>query len=170
MAPAELAGAQVDPVTRVVTRGGQAVGVEVDGVARLGFPTPSRKLEFFSRTLKDWKWPEHAVPAYVRSHVHPANLDRARGEMVLLPTFRLPTLIHTRSGNAKWLYEISHTNPLWLHPEDARRLGVDTGDLLKVATAIGFFVDRVWVTESIRPGVVACSHHLGRWRLAAQLC
>ena len=45
--------------------------------------------------------------------------------MVLLPTFRLPTLIHTRSGNAKWLYEISHTNPLWLHPEDAARLGVD---------------------------------------------
>ena len=26
-------------------------------------------------------------------------------------------------------------------------------------------MDRVWVTEAIRPGVVACSHHLGRWRL-----
>jgi anaerobic selenocysteine-containing dehydrogenase len=140
-------------------------GVVVDGVARRGFPTPSRKLEFFSRTLKDWKWPEYAVPNYIRSHVHWSHIDRARGEMVLLPTFRLPTLIHTRSGNAKWLYEISHSNPLWLHPEDAGRLGVATGDLLKVATAIGHFVDKVWVTESIRPGVVACSHHLGRWRL-----
>src|SRR5262249_61309857 len=68
-------------------------------------------------------------------------------------------------GNAKWLYEISHKNPLWLHPEDARRLGVATGDLLRVETEIGHFVDKVWVTESIRPGVVACSHHLGRWRL-----
>ncbi|HEU5323257.1 MAG TPA: molybdopterin dinucleotide binding domain-containing protein, partial [Methylomirabilota bacterium] len=165
-AAADLAGATVDPVTRVVTRGGQAVGVEVDGVPRLGFPTPSRKLEFFSRTLRDWKWPEHAVPGYIRSHVHWERLDRARGEMVLLPTFRLPTLIHTRSGNAKWLYELSHTNPLWLHPEDAARLGVDTGDLLRVSTAIGHFVDRAWVTEAIRPGVVACSHHLGRWRLA----
>jgi anaerobic selenocysteine-containing dehydrogenase len=141
-------------------------GVMVDGVARRGFPTPSRKLEFFSKTLKDWKWPEHAVPGYIRSHVHWSQLDRARGEMVLLPTFRLPTLIHTRSGNAKWLYEISHSNPLWLHPEDAERLGVGTGDLLNVATAIGSFVDKTWVTESIRPGVVACSHHLGRWRLA----
>ena len=166
LSPAELDGAEVDPLTKVVTRGGQAVGVEVDGAARLGFPTPSRKLEFFSRTLKEWKWPEQAVPGYVRSHVHWAGLDRARGEMVLLPTFRLPTLIHTRSGNAKWLYEISHANPLWLHPEDAARLGVATGELLKVATAIGFFVDKVWVTESIRPGVVVCSHHLGRWRLA----
>ena len=143
----------------------EANGVVVDGVARRGFPTPSRKLEFFSKTLKDWKWPEQAVPGYIRSHVHWSQLDRARGEMVLLPTFRLPTLIHTRSGNAKWLYEISHSNPLWLHPEDADRLDIGTGDLLKVATAIGFFVDKAWVTESIRPGVVACSHHLGRWRL-----
>jgi len=141
-------------------------GVVVDGVPRTGFPTPSKKLEFFSKTLKEWKWPEHAVPGYIRSHVHWSNIDRAKGEMVLLPTFRLPTLIHTRSGNAKWLYEISHTNPLWLHPEDAARLGVTTGDLLKIVTAIGWFVDKVWVTEAIRPGVVACSHHLGRWRLA----
>jgi anaerobic selenocysteine-containing dehydrogenase len=144
----------------------QEGGVVVNGTARVGFPTPSKKLEFFSKTLKDWKWPEHAVPGYIRSHVHWSNIDRAKGEMVLLPTFRLPTLIHTRSGNAKWLYEISHTNPLWLHPADAARHGVATGDLLKVATAIGWFVDKVWVTEAIRPGVVACSHHLGRWRLA----
>ena len=161
----ELHGARVDPVTKVVVKGGQAVGLEVDGVPRLGFPTPSRRLEFFSRTLKEWKWPEQAVPSYIRSHVHWSRIDRAKGEMVLLPTFRLPTLIHTRSGNAKWLYEISHTNPLWLHPEDAARLAVVTGDLLKVTTAIGSFVDRVWVTEAIRPGVIACSHHLGRWRL-----
>jgi anaerobic selenocysteine-containing dehydrogenase len=105
------------------------------------------------------------VPNYIRSQVHWATMDRSKGEMILLPTFRLPTLIHTRSGNAKWLYEISHSNPLWIHPEDARRHGVQTGELLKVATAIGHFVDKVWVTEGIRPGVVACSHHLGRWRL-----
>jgi anaerobic selenocysteine-containing dehydrogenase len=86
--------------------------------------------------------------------------------MLLLPTFRLPTLIHTRSGNAKWLYEISHRNPLWVHPRDAERLGVGTGDLLRISTEIGYFIDKVWVTEGIRPGVVACSHHLGRWRLA----
>jgi anaerobic selenocysteine-containing dehydrogenase len=163
---ADLDGATVDPVTHVVSKGGAAIGVEIDGQKYIGFPTPSRKLELFSKTLKDWKWPEEALPGYIRSHVHWSNIDRAKGEMVLLPTFRLPTLIHTRSGNAKWLYEISHTNPLWIHPEDAARLHVSTGDLLKIATAIGWFVDKVWVTEAIRPGIVACSHHLGRWRLS----
>jgi anaerobic selenocysteine-containing dehydrogenase len=162
---AEREGAQVDPVTGVVTKAGAAVGVEIEGRAAVGFPTPSRKLEFYSRTLKDWKWPEHAVPTYARSHVHWSEIDRAQGEMLLLPTFRLPNLIHSRSGNSKWLYEISHTNPLWLHPEDAGRLAVKTGELLRIETEIGHFVDRVWVTEAIRPGVIACSHHLGRWRL-----
>jgi anaerobic selenocysteine-containing dehydrogenase len=162
----ELEGAVIDPVTKLIAKGGAAFGVEVDGRPCIGFPTPSRKLEFFSPTLKTWKWPEAAVPNYIKSHVARSEINRERGEMVLLPTFRLPTLIHTRSGNAKWLYEISHTNPLWLHPEDAGRLGVTTNDLLKVSTRIGYFVDRVWVTEAIRPGIVACSHHLGRWRLA----
>jgi anaerobic selenocysteine-containing dehydrogenase len=162
---AERAGASVDAVSGVVAKGGVAVGVEVDGQAMTGFPTPSRRLEFYSQTLVDWKWPEHAVPGYHRGHVHWSRIDREKGEMLLLPTFRLPTLIHSRSGNAKWLYEISHMNPLWLHPEDAARFGVETGALLRVRTEIGHFVDKVWVTESIRPGVIACSHHLGRWRL-----
>ena len=165
LTPEELRGATVDPVTEVIVKGGQPIGIEIDGTSCLGFPTPSRKLEFFSKTLKEWGWPEHAVPGYIKSHVHWSNINREKGEMVLLPTFRLPTLIHTRSGNAKWLNEISHTNPLWLHPEDAGRFGVTTGDLLKVSTEIGYFVDKVWVTDAIRPGVIACSHHLGRWRL-----
>ncbi|MBI2982771.1 MAG: molybdopterin-dependent oxidoreductase [Chloroflexi bacterium] len=149
----------------VGVRAKQVVGVVVDGVARQGFPTPSGKLEFYSKTLKDWGWPEYATPAYAPSHVSRQAIDGDRGELLLLPTFRLPTLIHTRTGNAKWLNEISHTNPVWIHPTDAERIGVATGELVRVVTEIGHFVDRVWVTESIRPGIVACSHHMGRWRL-----
>jgi anaerobic selenocysteine-containing dehydrogenase len=163
---ADLVDSTTDPASGIISRNGAVLGVEVDGVPCAGFPTPSRKLEFFSRTLKDWKWPEHAIPGYIKSHVHAENIDLNAGEMLLLPTFRLPTLIHTRSGNAKWLYEISHRNPLWLNPKDAQWLDVKTGDLLKVQTEIGYFIDKVWVTEGIKPGVVACSHHLGRWRLA----
>jgi anaerobic selenocysteine-containing dehydrogenase len=144
--------------------GRRPVGVRIDGRILRGFPTPSGRLEFHSRTLADWGWPEYAVPTYIRSHVHRGRL--APGELVLLSTFRLPTQIHTRSANAKWLDEIAHTNPLWMHPVDARRLGdVATGDLVRVETEIGHFVLRAWVTEGIRPGVVACSHHMGRWKV-----
>lgn len=143
--------------------GRRPVGVEIDGAIKRGFPTPSGRLEFYSRTLAEWGWREHVLPGYIRSHVHPAVL--AEDEMTLISTFRLPVQVHTRSANSKWLDEIAHTNPLWLHPTDAASLGIGPNDLVRVTTEIGYFVVKPWITEGIRPGVVACSHHMGRWKL-----
>jgi len=180
---AELQDVQVDDAGRVYTHapapdspnvvplpavagdaeGRRRVGVRVDGEIRRGFPTPTGRLEFWSRTLHDWGWPELATPGYVKSQVHRQNMDR--DQLCLVSTFRLPVHVHTRSGNAKWLDEIAHTNPLWIHPSDAAHLGVRaTGDLVRVETEIGHFVIKAWITEGIRPGVVACSHHMGRWK------
>lgn len=163
--PVPTDGCEVDAATGVVRKDGKPVGVQIEGKAVRGFPTPSRKLEFFSRTMKDWKWPEYSIPTYVKGHIPVESLDASKNEFFLIPTFRLPTLIHTRSGNAKWLNEISHRNPVWMHTSDAKRLGLKSGELVKLRTEIGYFVNRLWVTEGIRPGVLACSHHLGRWRL-----
>ena len=161
---ADLEGAHVDEAAGRVILDGRPIGVVVDDVSRAGFKTPSGLLEFYSTTLVEWGWPEHAIPRYVPGHVHWRELKREEGEFDLLPNFRLPTLIHTRSP-VKWLYEISHENPLWISTADAGHLGIATGDLVKVRTRIGYFVTRAWVTEGIRPGVLAMSHHLGRWRL-----
>ena len=129
-----------------------------------GWPTPSGKQELYSQTMIEFGYPEHAIPHYrIRSHVHPDNLQ-GEDEYCLLPNFRLPQHIHSRSANSKWLVEIGHRNPIWIHPKDATKLGVSEGDLLKIETEIGWFVDKVWVTEGIKPGVVGCSHHIGRWR------
>jgi anaerobic selenocysteine-containing dehydrogenase len=144
--------------------GRRLVGVKVDERILRGFPTPSGRLEFYSKTLADWGWPEHSLPVYIKSHIHPENLQE--DQTVLISTFRLPVQIHTRSANAKWLDEIAHTNPLWIHPTHAAQLDVRTGALVRVETEIGYFVVRAWVTEGIRPGIVACSHHMGRWKLA----
>ena len=184
--PEELEDVRVDRFGRVYTRapkppslnvvpvaspdadaeGRRLVGVRLDDQILRGFPTPSGRLEFYSSTLAEWGWPEWAIPTYIKSHVHPENLDE--DQTVLISTFRLATQIHTRSANAKWLDEISHTNPLWIHPSHAARLRVRTGDLVRVETEIGYFIVRAWVTEGIRPGVVACSHHMGRWKLTEE--
>ena len=183
VADAELEDVRVDEAGRVFTRapippspkapggtkidpdeeGRRRVGVRVDGEIVKGWPTPSGKLEFWSRTLHEWGWPELATPTYVKSHVHQQNLDS--DQIPLITTFRVPVQIHTRSANAKWLDEIAHTNPLWIHPQDAARVGIEkTGDLVRVETEIGYFVLKAWITEGIRPGVAACSHHMGRWK------
>jgi anaerobic selenocysteine-containing dehydrogenase len=165
---ADLEGSATD-AAGTVTKNGSPIGIAVDGAPRVGFTTPSRRCEIWSKTMIEWGWPEHALPGYIESHVHRKHMDVSKGEYALVPTFRLPTLIHTRSGNSKWLYELSNTNPVWIHPEDAARIGVGMMDLVRVSTRIGHFVNKVWVTEGMRPGVVACSHHLGRWRLFEDL-
>lgn len=164
LSDAEMSGAIVEEGTNLITKNGNTIGVMIDGVPRVGFPTPSRKNEFYSQTMVDWGWPEYSTPTYIKSHIHPEKLDKEKGEYVLVPTFRLPTLIHSRSGNAKWLTEISNRNPIWMHPDDAKRWGFKTGDLVRLNTDIGYFIDKVWVTQGMKPGVIACSHHLGRWR------
>ncbi len=160
----ELQGTTVDETSQLITKDGKNIGIMIEGQPYVGFPTPSRLNEFYSQTMVDYNWPEYALPGYIKSHIHPDKLDKEKGECCLLPTFRLPTLIHSRSANAKWLNEISNRNPIWMHPQDANRFGFKTGDLVKLNTDIGYFIDKVWVTEGMKPGVVACSHHLGRWR------
>ncbi len=180
----ELEDIQVSPTGRVFTRapkpaspnvvptgdpapddeGRRPVGVMAGDQILRGFPTPSGRLEFYSSTLATWGWKEYAIPTYIESHVHQSKL--ASGEMPLISTFRLPVQIHTRSANSKWLDEIAHTNPLWINPIDANRMGVKDGNLLRVNTDLGYFVVKAWVTEGIRPGVVACSHHMGRWKIS----
>ncbi len=167
--PERLQDSRLDSTHRVVAghyESAAAVGALADGELVEGFPTPSRRLEFFSSTMKNWGWPEHSLPIYIRGHVHTRNLDRDKGECLLLPAFDLPALTDAVSSNAKWLSEIAHSNPLWLHPEDAARLSLSTGDLVRVNTEIGYFVTRIWITQGIRPGVVACPRHMGRWRTA----
>jgi len=139
--------------------------IEIDGELKEGFVTPSKKLELYSTTLAEWGWPEYATPKWIPSHVHHQDMDMEGDERILLPTFRIPTLIHTRSANSKWLSEISHRHPLWIHPEDAEKLNIDENGLVRITTRIGHFVIQAWRTEGIRPGIVAASHHMGRWRI-----
>ena len=56
------------------TRAGGRSGSRSTAWSGAGFPTPSGRLEFWSSTLAAWGWPEHALPGYIRSHVHPAGL------------------------------------------------------------------------------------------------
>lgn len=161
------------------------IGVQTrDGEKVVGFGTPSKKMEFYARWFKDWGWGEYAIPIYPRtpeqkekmvhivSHVHHQYMTEPNA-FALNPIFRLSYNIHTRGGNSKWLMEISQNhNPLWINEADAARLGLKRGDAVKVRVVdtmskleSGYFVAMCVPTQGIAPGVLACSHHSGRWRL-----
>ena len=161
------------------------IGVEIKGKLYQGFHTLSKKLDFYCDWLaKDYQWPEYAIPIYPRSEkeyekmihlvtqVHHTMMKKDN-EFALNTVYRLPYNIHTRSVNSKHLMEISQNhNPIWIHTSDAKRLGIKRGDKIRVRIVdtlsnleSGYFVAMAVPTEATRPGVLACSHHAGRWKL-----
>ena len=164
--------------------GKKAIGLEVDGEIRQGFHTLSKKAEFFSQWFADWKWPEYAIPIYPKTkeerkkmvhlvtQVHHDFMEKDN-EFALNTVFRLPYNIHTRSVNSKHLMEISQNhNPVWINTDDAKRLNIKQGDAIKVTISdtvsgleSGYYIAMAVPTEGTMPGVLANSHHAGRWKL-----
>ena len=62
--PAEREGTHIDEWSGTITRNGTTKGVSIGGTACAGFPTPWRKLEFYSATLKEGGWSEYAIRLY----------------------------------------------------------------------------------------------------------
>jgi anaerobic selenocysteine-containing dehydrogenase len=52
-------------------------------------------------------------------------------------------------------------NPLWMHPDDAARLGLGADDLADVTNAHGTIRTPVRLDPNLRPGVVAMTHGFG---------
>jgi len=98
--------------------------------------------------------------------VHHELIDHDKDEYVLIPTLPASDNDSHALGQRQVPERNSPTtHPLLVHPEDADRAKARTGDLIRIETEIGWFVIKALVTEGIRPGVVAASHHMGRWRL-----
>jgi len=165
--------------------GMKPIGVEVNGEIKKGYHTLSGKLEFYSKWFAEWKWPEYAIPIYptnaedrkkmthIVTQVH-HDFMKNDNDFALNTVFRLPYNIHTRSVNSKHLMEISQNhNPVWINTQDAKRLNIKRGDAIKVTITdtvedgleSGYFIAMAVPTEGTMPGVLACSHHAGRWKL-----
>ena len=82
---------------------------------------------------------------------------------LILTTYKVNVQTHSRSQNCKWLTEIYHDNPAWIHPKTAGRIGVTEGDSIRVKSSVGEIVTKARVTQGIVPGVIAISYHCGHW-------
>ncbi len=115
--------------------------------------------QFFD-PLPKYEPPSHADGTPVSDDGHP---------------FRLITYKSVRHGQARtaanpWLMALQPENFVDLSGADAAALGVETGDKVLVSSVsnLAGVVGRAWVTEGLRPGVVAISHHFGHWELGSR--
>jgi anaerobic selenocysteine-containing dehydrogenase len=89
--------------------------------------------------------------------------------------FKLITYKTVHHGQARtnvnaWLMLMIPENPVEISAIDAAALGVETGDRVKVTSASyrDGIVGRARITQGLKPGVVAISHHYGHWESHAR--
>ncbi|KKM09496.1 hypothetical protein SY88_17925 [Clostridiales bacterium PH28_bin88] len=137
------------------------VGVQVGDKSYVGFPTgghkPTCKLEVYSDDLEKHGFP--GLPSYVPV---PGHQNMQAGELIMT-TFKVNVHTQSRTGNCKWLTEIAHENPLWIHPQAAAARGIKTGDAVVVTSNAGVIKTTAKVTEGVHPRVVSFGMGFGHW-------
>ena len=124
-------------------------------------PTPSGKVEIFSKTLYDMNRPHDipAIPKYIPVAEGPHDPLREKYPLQCIG-HHTKRRVHSTFDNMPWLEEVEPQR-LWLNPQDASARGIKDGDLVKVFNDRGTVLVRVKVTPRVIPGV--CDLPQGAW-------
>ncbi|HEX5050505.1 MAG TPA: molybdopterin-dependent oxidoreductase [Planctomycetota bacterium] len=201
----ELEGSATDPATGIITKDGKGIGIVHRGKPVVGFKTPSRKLEVRTQFVAklgrnedvtalaalanskgknraahhkghEYELPEMPTYKQIDEHVQLA------ADELIMTSFKWNVHNHGRTANLKWLSEIVHSNPAWIHPDTAARLGLGDGDFVELVGRRSLTIDRmapklglgsgevegslrlpVVVTRGVHPKAIAISNSLGHF-------
>ena len=162
------------------------------------FKTETKKFEFYSATLKK-ACEEHAKKHNTSvDDILESSGYEARGELVFVPHYESPKRHGSveeypfafidyksrlnnegRSANTPWYQEWkkvdvgddSRDDFIKINPADGLKLGLKTGDTVKVSSTTGSIVVKVKLWEGVRPGTAAKCFGQGHWaygRVAAK--
>jgi anaerobic selenocysteine-containing dehydrogenase len=154
------------------------------------FNTASKKFEFYSETLKKGLQ-EHAKKYETTTDDIMAVCGyQARGELSFVPHYEAPTRHGSlteypfdfvdyksrlnregTSANLPWYQEFKKVDPgdvswkdvLKMNPRDGAKLGLKSGDIVKITSPAGSIVTELKLWEGVAPGVVAKCYGQGHW-------
>lgn len=154
------------------------------------FHTATKKFEFYSETLKKGLSQHAKKYKTTPDDILAVSGYVARGERAFVPHYEPPkrhgsldeypfTFIdhksrlnrEGRSQNLPWYQEFKKVDPgdvawndvLKMNPADGAKLGVKTGDTVKVSSVSGSIVTKLKLWEGVRPGTVAKCYGQGHW-------
>jgi anaerobic selenocysteine-containing dehydrogenase len=162
------------------------------------FKTETKKFEFYSETMKKGLL-EHAKKYETTTDdILTVSGYTARGELAFVPHYEVPKRHGSvaeypfdfidyksrlnregRSQNLPWYQEFKKVDPgdvswsdvLKMNPADGARLGLKTGDTVKITSPSGSMVTQLKLWEGVRPGTVTKCYGQGHWaygRVAAK--
>jgi len=136
--------------------------------------TPTGLLEFESTGLAkhfpdDLERPP--VPKWVAkgiSHEETLGTERAEKYPLLVCSNHPRWGVHSQHEDITWLREIEtckvtgpdgyQYHPVWLHPSEAEKRGIKSGDVVSIINDRGTVLGGAYVTERVMPGVVYIDH------------
>ena len=154
------------------------------------FRTATKKFEFYSETLKKGLTDHAKKYQATTDDILALTGYVARGELAFVPHYEPPkrhgslneypfTFIdyksrlnrEGRSQNLPWYQEFKKVDPgdvswddvLKMNPADGAKLGLKTGDTVKVSSPAGAIVVSLKLWEGVRPGTVAKCFGQGHW-------
>ncbi len=128
--------------------------------------TPSGKIELYSEKVASFGYRDclgHASWMPPQEWLGSALAKRHRYHLLSPhPRYRL----HSQLDNTdlRHQYKIKGREPMRIHPQDAKQLGLNSGDLAEIFNDRGRIVVGVQITDTIRPGVIAVEE--GAWYFA----
>lgn len=160
------------------------------GKIRGHFKTETGKFEFYSETLKKALSSHAEKHGTTVDAVLEATNYTARGEIAYVPHFEpalrwgdaseYPLIFFEhrsrlnregRSANCSWYQANKNVDPgdenwddvLKMNPVDARKMGLNNRDMVKVTSPVGSITVRLKLWEGVRPGTVAKCYGQGHW-------
>ncbi|UCG05910.1 MAG: molybdopterin-dependent oxidoreductase [Desulfobacterales bacterium] len=160
--------------------------------------TKTKKFEFYSETLKEALEKHAENHKTTVDDILETCFYQARNEQAFIPHYEEPYTNGTeaeypflfvdhksrlnregRSANCPWYYDFKDVDPgdtVWddvakINPLDAKKIGVKTGDAIRITSPTGSITCTAKMWEGVRPGTVAKCYGQGHWvygRLAAK--
>ena len=154
------------------------------------FATVTKKFEFYSETAKRGLWAHAEKHKTTVDDVLAASGYTARGELAFVPHYEPPKRHGSRVGypfdfidyksrlnregrsqNLAWYHEFKKADPgdvawddvLKMNPSDGRKLGLKSGDKVRVSSPAGSLECTLRLWEGVRPGTVAKCYGQGHW-------
>ncbi|MBU1743442.1 MAG: molybdopterin-dependent oxidoreductase [Proteobacteria bacterium] len=155
-----------------------------------GFPTPSKKFEFYSEALKKALGDHAKKYKTTIDDVVDAAGYLAKGEEVFVPHYEPPKVWgdparypfvfvdyksrlnrEGRSQNTTWFQEFKRVDvgdESWddvvkINPADGKKLGIKTGDTVKLTSVTGSITVAAKLWEGVRAGTIAKCFGQGHW-------
>ena len=124
-------------------------------------PTPSGRIEIFSKRLHDMGKPDviPAVPKYIREWESPFGPEAKKHPLQVIGHHYLAT-VHSTLDNVDWLRE-AWPQRVFINPVDAEARGIRNNDKVRVFNDRGAVRLPCRVTRRILPGVIAIPQ--GAW-------